>query len=97
MAFGRPPIPTTTSSAPTPGALLSVQGPRSPDQTVNTQPFNADSFISCVGTQARKMRRYTCIGEPKLFPTLFICNFSLLLLMMLFCRMYCLSFLNVFL
>lgn len=35
-----------------------------------------NAFTSCVGTQARKKRRYTCIGEPKLFPPLFV-SFSL--------------------
>lgn len=39
---------------PTPGALLSLQGPHSRDETVNIQPFNA--FTSCVGTQENGIR-----------------------------------------
>ncbi len=48
------------------------------------------------------MRRYTCIGEPKLFPPLFVSFFSLAYkdvkktAIVFSSRLYCLSFISVF-
>lgn len=72
-----PPYPPTHPPTHPRSSSVSAGG-NSPDQTVNTQPFNDECFHQFCRFTGKEMRRYTCIGEPQLFPPLFV--FSLIMM-----------------